>query len=140
MAMDVGGKRGGTMSSINVTPMADVMIVLLIIFMVTTPMVIAEKVKLPQASNATADKEDDKALVLSLRNTGELLIDDRSVGHYEPALAQVRELTKGDPERPVRIKADRSVPYRWVSKVMAACSGAQQQGVSLATKKMEMGQ
>ena len=52
MAMAVGGKRGGPMADINVTPMADIMIVLLIIFMVITPMLQkGVDVKLPQAGN-----------------------------------------------------------------------------------------
>jgi biopolymer transport protein TolR len=137
MAMDVG-RRGGTIASINVTPMADVMIVLLIIFMVMTPIVVQEAVKLPPAANAPTAKEEKEALVLSLDPHGQLSIDERAVGAFEPALAQVSALTANDPERPVRIKADRSVPYTWVSQVVSACQGAHLQGVTLATVQPEV--
>lgn len=137
MAMDVG-RHGGTIASINVTPMADVMIVLLIIFMVTTPIVITEAVRLPPAANAPEQKEDKIALVLALDKHGQLSIDDRPVGPFAPALSQVTELTNNDPERPVRIKADRGVPYVWVSQVLGACRGAHAQGVTFATRKPEV--
>jgi biopolymer transport protein TolR len=137
MAMNVGGRRGGTIAAINVTPMADVMIVLLIIFMVATPLVIAEKVKLPPAANSRS-ANDEKPLVLELDSGGRLAIDGNDVGPFEPALAQVADVTASDPDRPVRLKADRKVPYRWVSRVMAACKGAAGQGVSLATGKPEV--
>jgi biopolymer transport protein TolR len=138
MGMDVGAKRGGTIASINVTPMADVMIVLLIIFMVTTPVIVQDKLKLPSAANARETKEDKDALVLSLSEHGVLSIDDRDVGPYESALGQVTELTTNDPERPVRIKADRTVPYAWISRLMSACRGATVQGIGLQTAKPEV--
>ena len=138
MSMDLGGRRGGTIAAINVTPMADVMIVLLIIFMVATPIVITEKVKLPPAANSRDSDEKEKPLVLELDSGGRLTIDGREVGPFEPALSQVADATGSDPERPVRLKADRGVPYRWVSRVMASCKGAPGHGVSLSTGKPEM--
>jgi biopolymer transport protein TolR len=138
MAMDVGGKRGGTMAAINVTPMADVMIVLLIIFMVATPIVVTDRVKLPPAANAKNASEHEKPLLLELDAGGRLTIDGREVGPFEPALTQVADVTGNDPARPVRLKADRSVPYRWVSRVMGACKGAPGEGVGLATGKAEV--
>jgi biopolymer transport protein TolR len=138
MAIDLGGKRGGTIAAINVTPMADVMIVLLIIFMVATPIVITDKVKLPPADHAKEAGENEKALVLELDAGGRLAIDGRDAGPFAPALGQVADVTASDPERPVRLKADRSVPYRWISRVMSACKGAPGQGVDLATGKPEV--
>ncbi len=61
MSMAVGGKKGGPMADINVTPMADIMIVLLIIFMVITPMLQkGVDVKLPQAVNSKERKDEPK--------------------------------------------------------------------------------
>jgi biopolymer transport protein ExbD len=138
MGMSVGGQRGGTIAAINVTPMADVMIVLLIIFMVATPIVVSEKVKLPPAANARSASDSEKPLVLELDSTGRLTLDGKDVGPFEPALSQIADATGSDPERPVRLKADRGVPYLWVSRVMAACKGAAAQGVGLATGKPEV--
>ena len=68
MSMAVGGKKGGPMADINVTPMADIMIVLLIIFMVITPMLQkGVDVKLPHAGN-TKDRKDDSKTIQELLN------------------------------------------------------------------------
>jgi biopolymer transport protein TolR len=138
MAMDLGRKRGGTIAAINVTPMADVMIVLLIIFMVATPVVIQDKVKLPPAAHGKPAGENEKPLELELHADGRLWIDSVEIGPFEPALPQIADATGSDPERPVRLKADRAVPYLWVSRVMAACKSAQANGVALATGKPEV--
>lgn len=68
MSMAVGGSKGGSMSDINVTPMADIMIVLLIIFMVITPML--QKgidVKLPMAGNTKERKDEPKTIMVAVR-------------------------------------------------------------------------
>ena len=67
MSMAVGGKKGGPMADINVTPMADIMIVLLIIFMVITPMLQkGVDVKLPQAGNTKERKDEPKSIVVAI--------------------------------------------------------------------------
>jgi biopolymer transport protein TolR len=67
MAMAVGGKKGGPMADINVTPMADIMIVLLIIFMVITPMLQkGVDVRLPQAGNTKERKDEPKSIVVAI--------------------------------------------------------------------------
>ena len=67
MSMAVGGKKGGPMADINVTPMADIMIVLLIIFMVITPMLQkGVDVRLPQAGNTKERKDEPKSIVVAL--------------------------------------------------------------------------
>ena len=68
MSMAVGGKKGGPMADINVTPMADIMIVLLIIFMVITPMLQkGVDVKLPQAGNTKERKDEPKSIVVAIK-------------------------------------------------------------------------
>jgi biopolymer transport protein ExbD len=122
------------MAEINVTPMADVMIVLLIIFMVTTPLITSETLPLPPASHA---REDDaaKALVLRLDEHGVLTIEDQKIGPYEPALAEVTLRTSADPARPVWIKAHREVPYDWVTAVAEACRHGGGETLMLATDR-----
>ena len=66
MSMAVGGKKGGPMADINVTPMADIMIVLLIIFMVITPMLQkGVDVVLPQAGNTKERKDEPKSIIVA---------------------------------------------------------------------------
>ena len=70
MSMAVGGKKGGPMADINVTPMADIMIVLLIIFMVITPMLQkGVDVKLPLAGNTKERKDEPKTITVAIRRT-----------------------------------------------------------------------
>ena len=68
MSMAVGGKKGGAMADINVTPMADIMIVLLIIFMVITPMLQkGVDVKLPIAGNTKERKDEPKTITVAIK-------------------------------------------------------------------------
>jgi biopolymer transport protein ExbD len=136
MAMNVG-RRGSCVAEINVTPMADVMIVLLIIFMVTTPVIVSETLPLPPAAHAQ-ENDPDKALVLRLDGRGTLTIGEQEVGAYEPALRQVAEVTHADPQRAVWIKADRSVPYTWVAALADTCRRAGVESVTLATDRPEV--
>ena len=70
MAMSVGRPRTGAIAEINVTPMADVMIVLLIIFMVATPVIVGAPVRLPGAEHSVEHKEERLEVVI--RATGEV--------------------------------------------------------------------
>ena len=68
MSMNVGGSKGGPMADINVTPMADIMIVLLIIFMVITPMLQkGVDVTLPQAGNTKERKDEPKSIIVAIK-------------------------------------------------------------------------
>ena len=135
MAMQVSGKTRGAIAEINVTPMADVMIVLLIIFMVTVPL-IKDSVPLPPAAHTRPDHEKG-ALVIVVEARGDVVVDRHRLGPVEPALAQIAELTRAA-ARPVWIKADRTVPYRWVGAVLEACRLAGAEDVHLATNPPEV--
>jgi len=130
MAMSSSGGKGGAIAEINVTPMADVMIVLLIIFMVTVPLLTKDVVTLPDAANGKKG-ESEKTLVIVLDAQGALTVDKKPMGPYAPALAQVQDLTE-EAGRPVWIKADRTVPYAWVSEVLDACRRGGAEEVHLA--------
>lgn len=134
MAMSTS-KSTGAIAEINVTPMADVMIVLLIIFMVTVPL-IKDAVPLPPAAHATRDQEKGSLVVL-LEAKGDLVVDKDRLGPYEPALPQLTELARAA-ARPVWIKADRSVPYRWIGAVLEACRRGGVEDVYLATNPPEV--
>jgi biopolymer transport protein ExbD len=136
MAMSTSRSKNGAIAEINVTPMADVMIVLLIIFMVTTPLITQAPVPLPEAAHGK-EETGDKTLVILLDAQGQLKVDEKDLGPFEPALAQVTELTEAA-AKPVWIKADRTVPYAWVSQVLDACRRGGAEDVHLAADLPEV--
>jgi biopolymer transport protein ExbD len=76
MGMSVGGKKGGAMADINVTPLVDVVMVLLIIFMVVTPMLSSGvDVKLPKAKTATEERDMGQYMVVAVRADGAIFVD-----------------------------------------------------------------
>ena len=86
MSMAVGGKKGGPMADINVTPMADIMIVLLIIFMVITPMLQkGVDVKLPQASNTKERKDEPKTIVVAVKKDATTYLGGRRSSTTRPS-------------------------------------------------------
>ncbi len=122
--------RGGLIAEINVTPFVDVMLVLLIIFMVTAPMLTqGVEVDLPETKTVETLPEDSEAIVLHVRKDGTVKLDKYPV--ELPNLAgQLRRmgLTK---DRMLYLQADKEVPYGVVVKVMAEirAAGLQKLGV-----------
>ncbi|HTL14381.1 MAG TPA: biopolymer transporter ExbD [Thermomonas sp.] len=127
MAFSSGNDSGGPMAEINVTPLVDVMLVLLIIFMITTPLMNHKvKVQLPEA--VVEKKEDQKVppITISVTEAGALFLDD------EPTTKQAIESrlsveAQKTPQPPVQVRADKTTPYRMVSDVVKI---AQQQGMA----------
>ena len=121
MSMAVGGKKGGAMADINVTPMADIMIVLLIIFMVITPMLQkGVDVKLPVAGNTKERKDEPKSGMVAIRKDGTTFLAGLKLGSPAELTALVKERLQDMPEgsRMVFLKADDALPYSEVMKVM----------------------
>jgi biopolymer transport protein TolR len=139
MSMNVGGKKGGVMSEINVTPMADIMIVLLIIFMVITPMLQkGVDVKLPKASNSDEKPDSQKTVVVAVKRDMTLYLNAIKLLNGEadlkPQLQQkVDELP--DTDKVVFLKADIELPYSEVMKVMDWCREAGAEEVALIVEK-----
>ena len=104
------------MSDINVTPLVDVMLVLVVIFILTAPlMVSAVKVELPKTQGATAT-EAPRAITLVIDKAGAVYVNDRALD--AAALAQTLEKTAQDnPTTEVQLKADTAVPYGRVVEV-----------------------
>ena len=128
--MGMGGNKGApgrtTMSEINVTPMVDVMLVLLIIFMVTAPLIQqGVKVNLPQ-TKATQVEASDKKLVLSVDRNKRVYIGETEVP-LEDLEAKLKSNAKAQADKELYLHADRDLPYGIVVEVMAA---AQRAGVS----------
>ena len=123
MSMAVGGSKGGPVADINVTPMADIMIVLLIIFMVITPMLQkGVDVKLPLAGNAEEKKEQPKLVEVAIKDDQErtTFLKGIKIERKEELVGKVKEAIEElpDTERVVYLKADTNLPYEEVMKVM----------------------
>lgn len=115
------GKR--LMSEINVTPLVDVMLVLLIIFMVTAPMMTqGVDVNLPQTTTSNIKSEEDP-LILSINKNGEIFLESTKVS-LEDLEKKVKSIFKYRREKEVLLRADRDVPYGFVIKVMAGVKSA----------------
>jgi len=140
--MAVGGKKGGPMADINVTPMADIMIVLLIIFMVITPMLQkGVDVRLPQAGNTKERKDEPKSIVVAIRKDtatylGSQRLDDQS--QLQPLIKErLQDLPEG--ARMIYLKADQDLPYSEVMKVMDLCREAGVEEVALIAERKVQG-
>jgi biopolymer transport protein TolR len=126
MAMDLGGAKGGVKSDINVTPLCDVMLVLLIIMMIVAPLLQqGVSVKLPVATN-TADKpETQDQTVIAIAANKSMYLNAKPVQEGELA-TKINELLESKKEKIVLIKADEDVEY---GAVMAAMDQLRQAGI-----------
>jgi len=116
--MGFSSNQGGFLNEINVTPFVDVMLVLLIIFMVTAPMLTqGVEVDLPKTKTVETLPEESDNLVLSVKKDGSLFLDEYAV-KLETLPAQLKKILKGK-SKLLYLKADAAVPYGIVVKVMA---------------------
>jgi biopolymer transport protein ExbD len=124
MALSVGRPRGGAIAEINVTPMADVMIVLLIIFMVAAPLIVSSPVPLPAAAHPTEHKGETLRLVL--RADGAVVVDGAPLADAVSLRAYLAARASATRSLQILIQADRNATYRELSPVLAAArqSGA----------------
>ena len=141
MSMEVGGKKGGAIAAINVTPMADVMIVLLIIFMVITPLLQkGVDVVLPQAGNIK-DREDAPQIpVVAVRKDLTTYFGSEKLDSQAALLPKLRERMQdmGEGTKLVYLKADVQLPYSEVMTVMDLCREAGVEEIALiAEQKVE---
>ena len=124
------------MAEINVTPLVDVMLVLLIIFMVTAPMLTqGVDVNLPQA-NAKALKAEEERLVITVDANSRIFIGKQPVefNRMSKALAAIVERRQ---DRQVFFRADRAVPYGFVVKVIAEVRNAGIEKLGMVTEPLE---
>jgi biopolymer transport protein TolR len=137
MAMSGGGSsQTGTLSEINVTPLVDVMLVLLIVFMVTAPMLqTGVEVNLPEAKAKTIP-DDTGLLIVTIAPDKKVYI-----GKMEIAADQVEATLKANPklkaDREAYLHADQSLPYGEIVKIMAAMQLAGAEKLGLITDAMK---
>jgi biopolymer transport protein ExbD len=135
--MGAGSSRGGVKNDINVTPLVDVVLVLLIIFMVVTPMLQRGKdVHLPRANKLTKEEKNGDPLVVSVTSDRKIWVE--SVGFREDALETklAAELSK-EPNRRVLLKGDQSVTVGDVRRVMDHAKKAGARAVELAIEEIK---
>jgi len=126
MAMQFNSEEeGGEMSEINVTPLVDVMLVLLVVFIITAPLLTqVVKVKLPKTEQ-TEPTPDKHIAILAVTATGEAMLDDKAIPLVNLE-AELKALQERDPDISVQLQADRAAVFESVAKVMAS---AQRSGV-----------
>jgi len=118
MGMGGGGGGKGPLSEINVTPLVDVMLVLLIIFMVSAPMMTKGiEIDLPKTHAPRMEMEEEK-LLLTITKDRKVLLGETEIPYdkLEDALVHNERLQR---ERELYLQADETVPYGFVAKVMA---------------------
>jgi biopolymer transport protein ExbD len=142
MSMQVGGKKEGPMADINVTPMADVMIVLLIIFMVITPLLQkGVDVRLPVADNTKERKDEPRSIVVAIRKDMTTYLGTQRLDNQAELLPQIKERLQDLPEgsRMIYLKADEGLAYSEVMKVMDLCREAGVEEVALIAERAVQG-
>jgi biopolymer transport protein TolR len=133
MAMDVGGAKGGVKSDINVTPLVDVMLVLLIIMMIVAPMLQkGANVRLPVAANSADKPETSGQTVVAVTADGGFWVNGVRVPDTDLRV-RVEDVLEGKTERVILIKADEDAPYGKVMDAMDELRGAGIEDMGLIT-------
>lgn len=136
-------KRRRPVAEINVVPYIDVMLVLLIIFMVTAPIVTqGVKVDLPQGKAEPLPADSKPPVVASINAEGEYFLDlggspNNEVLDLEEISTRVSAIIKMEPDRPVVVKGDRAIPYERVVQLMVSLQNAGVPSVGLMTDSPE---
>ena len=137
----MNGRNGGNgrarykpMSEINVTPMVDVMLVLLVIFMVAAPLLtVGVAVELRQ-TKAPAITEQKEPLVITVNAEGKLFLQNSTVADDE-LIPRLQAITKNNPQADIYVRGDRAINYGRVMEVMGIVSAAGFSKVSLITEQ-----
>jgi len=135
MAMDMGGAKGGVKSDINVTPLVDVMLVLLIIMMLVAPMLQkGVDVRLPSATNTTDKPETSDQTVIAIAADKRIYVNAVQVRAAE-LTAKVTDTFEEKKSKIIIIKADEDVDYGTVMDTMDALSKAGAEDMGLIVEK-----
>jgi biopolymer transport protein TolR len=130
--------RPAVRSDINVTPLVDVVLVLLIIFMVVTPLIASGvAVDLPRTRNHTRSPDDGKQMVVSITADKRLYLGATRVGDAGEVARRPVEKHQSAPDKPVFIKADGRAPYGVARALMQALHEASLDDVILGTEELK---
>jgi biopolymer transport protein TolR len=138
MSMDVGGAKGGVKADINVTPLVDVMLVLLIIVMLIAPMLQNQvQVNMPEALN-TKDKPDTAdQTVVHVDAQSKLYVNGRPFPTQAEVVTRLQEVLESAADRTVYLKGDKEAPYGAIMSMMDALRLAGIESVGLITAPKE---
>ncbi|MCD6137025.1 MAG: protein TolR [Deltaproteobacteria bacterium] len=136
--MAAGRDNGHFMSDINVTPLVDVMLVLLIIFMITAPMMMqGVNVSLPQTTSRPLPAEKDH-LVITVDSNQQIYINDYKVT-LDALHAKLKKIFEGRPDQKVYLRADKKVPYGFVVRVISEAKNAGVDKLGVVTEPLKEG-
>ena len=120
MAMNVGGEEGGAIASINTTPLVDVMLVLLIIFLITIPVITKTvPVTLPKAVNIPTQTRPEN-ITIAVDKEGNIFWNDKRVANRNELLGLVEGAAVRKPQPELHIRGDKDARYEDIGRVMYA--------------------
>ncbi|HMM67902.1 MAG TPA: biopolymer transporter ExbD [Dokdonella sp.] len=128
---------GGPMAEINVTPLVDVMLVLLIIFMITAPLMTHKiRIDLPQANPNTQETTPPDPIDLAVKASGDLYWNDELITEAMLA-AQLRVAAQKNPQPELQIRAEKTTEYQLIATVMANAKSAGMVKIGFITAQMD---
>jgi biopolymer transport protein TolR len=135
MSMDVGGSKGSLKADINVTPLVDVMLVLLIIMMLIAPMLQqGVPVTLPQAANTSDKPETQEQTVVAVDANKQMYLNGIRI-REEELTNQITQLMETKKEKVVLIKGDKDAPYSSIMAAMDRLRAANVENIGLITER-----
>ena len=135
MAMDVGGARGGVKSDINVTPLVDVMLVLLIIMMLIAPMLQqGAPVNKPEAANGVDKPDTQDQTVVAVDSRGHFYVNAIPVADPVDLVPRVQRALEDKKKKVVYLKGDKDAKYSAIMDAMDAFRKAQIENIALITE------
>jgi len=121
------------MSEINVTPMVDVMLVLLIVFMVAAPMLtVGIKVNLPE-TKAKALSDQKEPLIITIKKNGSIFVQEKQIDEKK-LVVQLKAVTKNNPDVKIYVRADKNLNYGTVMRIIGTLSANEFKNFSFITE------
>jgi biopolymer transport protein ExbD len=137
--MSAGTEEGSAMADINVTPLVDVMLVLLIIFIITIPVIVAQvHLTLPKATNLPTQTKPEN-ITISVDQNGDLYWNIKKLASREELVANLRALARQEPQPEVHIRGDANVRYMYVGQVLVAAQRIGIRKVAFLTEPDHLG-
>jgi len=134
--MDVGGAKGGVKADINVTPLVDVMLVLLIIVMLVAPMLQNQvQVAMPEANNAKDKPDTADQTVVHVDARGSLYVNGRPYTNQTDVISRLQEVMERATDKTVYLKGDKNATYGDIMSMMDALRKAGIETVGLITER-----
>jgi biopolymer transport protein ExbD len=141
MGMDVGGKEGGSMATMNVVPLIDILLVLIIIFMVITPLTpkgLDALVPQPAPPNQNQQQVEQKTIVVQILDTGKLKINDEDTT-WDSLGPRLSDVFKQRAEKVAFVKGDDAVRFSEVARAIDLMRSSGIDKVGLITANLEAG-